>query len=105
MSEGVGNIGWQRQDTIYIVMYQSKRSGGTYTELRKTEAGLNRLVETLVFMGYNREDIIITEQQKRWMPEFKNNKRKGALRVGTGEQRIETPETHLHTGRGTAYLQ
>jgi hypothetical protein len=108
MSEG--NVGWQRQNTVYIVMYQSKRSGGTYTELRRTEAGLNLLIDTLLHMGYKKSDIEVTEKQKLWMPELKGDKKKNRRRtlgVVTGEQRLETKEAEegLHAGRGSTYLQ
>jgi hypothetical protein len=104
------SIGWQRQNKVYIVMYQSRRSGGTYTELRRTEAGLNRLIDTLLFMGYSREDISVSEQRKLWMPEFKGTKKKSnrrrTLGVVTGEQRLATKEQEdLRAGTGSLYLQ
>lgn len=60
---------WRNQEVVYIVMYQSRKSGGTYTEVRRTPRGLARLLETLRILGYKKEEISITEQQKKWMPD------------------------------------
>lgn len=74
--------GWQNQDTIYLIMWRSRKSGATLSELRKTDFGRDRLVETLVnFLGYDRDEIIVIEKDKAWKPEkvgAKNGKKGGA---------------------------
>jgi len=68
------NRGWQNQDVVYIVMYRSRKSGGTYTEIRRTAQGLARLLQTLKYLGYKDDEIIITEQKKKWMPDWRRTK-------------------------------
>jgi hypothetical protein len=61
---------WRDQDHVYIVMYPSRKSGGTYTEVRRTPRGLARLMRTLRSLGYMDSEIEITDKQKTWMPEI-----------------------------------
>jgi len=63
------SAGWQNQETVYLVMWRSRRSGATLSELRKSEAGLNRLLQTLEYLGYDRDEIIVVEKEKAWKPD------------------------------------
>lgn len=62
-------MSWRNQETVYVVMWRSKKTGATLSDLRKTDKGLEKLIKTLVFLGYKREEIIVSEQQKAWKPE------------------------------------
>lgn len=57
------------QDTAYIIMWKSPKSGGTYTELRRTDWGRDRLLRTLAFLGVDQKDIVVYEQKKVWAPD------------------------------------
>jgi hypothetical protein len=58
-------------------MWQSRKSGATYSDIRKTDSGLNRLLDTLKWLGYKKEEIVISEQNKVWLPDKKvDGKRK-----------------------------
>ncbi len=61
-------MSWQNQEIVYLIMYQSKVSGATLTELRKTDFGRDRLLNTLVFLGYSLDDVVVVEQKKAWKP-------------------------------------
>jgi hypothetical protein len=65
---------WRNQDHVYIVMYPSRKSGGTYTEVRRTPRGLARLLRTLRSLGYVDSEIEITDKRKTWMPEVGSKK-------------------------------
>lgn len=62
------------QDTAYIIMWRSSKSGGTYTELRRTDWGRDRLLKTLVYQGIPRENIHVEKQRKPFIPERINRK-------------------------------
>lgn len=61
--------GWQNQETVYLVMWRSRKSGATLSELKKTDSGKNRLIATLEYLGYDRDEIIVIEKDKAWKPE------------------------------------
>jgi hypothetical protein len=63
------------QDRVFVIMYPSNRSGGTYTELRKSIQGKNRFMSGLRFMGYDMSKVHVFEQNKIWVPEPKKNKK------------------------------
>lgn len=79
-------MSWQSQDSVFVIMWQSSRSGGTYTELRKTEAGKDRLLRTLEFMGVDLKSVIVTEQEKVWKPDLKKNGKRVKARY---EEKVE----------------
>lgn len=61
---------------VYIIMWQSSRSGGTYTELRKSVKGKNRFLEGLEFQGVDMSEVYVIEQEKAWVPVKKDKKDK-----------------------------
>lgn len=63
------------QDTVYIIMWQSKRSGGTYTELRKSEQGKDRFLHALEWMGVDMSTVLVTRQSKPWVPVRKTRRK------------------------------
>lgn len=63
------------QDRVFLIMWQSARSGGTYTELRKSVQGKNRFLSALHFMGIDMRSVQVFEQQKVWVPEPKGRKK------------------------------
>jgi hypothetical protein len=67
---------WRSQQEVYIIMWKSPFSGATLSELRKSDIGLERKIETLKFMGISEKDITVVKQPKIWMPETKNKGRK-----------------------------
>lgn len=67
------------QDKVFIIMWQSSKSGGTYTELRKSLRGKNRFLKGLSFHGVDLREIQVIEQPKIWVPERKTKvKKKGS---------------------------
>jgi hypothetical protein len=56
------------QDTQFIIMWKSYRSGGTYSILRKSVEGKDRFIKTLDDMGINLESVTVTEVIKPWVP-------------------------------------
>lgn len=103
----MSSSGWQNAESVFIIMFQSRVSGGTYTELRKTEAGKDRLVRTLVFMGYDEKDIIVTEQKKAWKPDLRENgkRKKVNKNVQPKELRETTHQSQLLDGAEGTHLQ
>lgn len=67
-------MSWKTCEKVFIVMWQSEKTGCTYSDLRKTEEGKDKLVRTLIHFGY--KDIIIHEQTKAWMPPIKTKSSK-----------------------------
>lgn len=53
---------------LYLVMWRSRKSGATLSDLRKTEEGKDRLVNTLKFLGYSDDEIIVRKQRREWKP-------------------------------------
>lgn len=62
-------MSWQKQEDVYLIMWRSKISGATLSELRRTELGKEKFVRTLELMGYSRKDIVVIKQKKQWKPE------------------------------------
>lgn len=56
------------QDDIFIIMWPSNRSGGTYSEIRKSEQGKDRFLQSLEFMGQNMSKVKVIKQAKPWVP-------------------------------------
>lgn len=59
------------QDRLFLIMWQSSKSGGTYSMLRKSVQGKNNFLRGLSFMGVNLDEVIVVEQTKAWVPEKK----------------------------------
>jgi hypothetical protein len=57
------------QDTAYIIMWKSEKSGGTYTELRRTDWGRDRLLSTLRYLGVKEKNIVVFTKQKVFVPD------------------------------------
>lgn len=62
------------QDTVFVIMWWSKKSGGTYSDIRKSEAGKDRFLRTLEYYGYDMSLVQVFEQTKPWVPEPKARK-------------------------------
>ncbi|OME54156.1 hypothetical protein BSK59_16260 [Paenibacillus odorifer] len=62
------------QSMVYIIMWHSQRSGGTYTELRKSVRGKNRFLAGLNFHGVDLKEVQVIEQPKVWVPVPKTKK-------------------------------
>lgn len=63
-------MSWQKQEDVYLIMWRSKISGATLSELRRTELGKEKFVRTLEIMGgYSQKDIVVIKQKKQWKPE------------------------------------
>jgi hypothetical protein len=56
------------QNTVFIIMWHSQKSGGTYTELRKSIRGKNRFLSGLNFLGVDLKEVQVIEQPKTWVP-------------------------------------
>lgn len=59
------------QNNVFIIMWQSSKSGGTYTELRKSVKGKNRFLQGLRFYGVDLREVNVIEVEKTWVPEKK----------------------------------
>lgn len=70
-------MSWRTQDSVYIIMWRSEVSGGTYSALRKTEQGKDNFINTLYQNGVDPSQVIISEQKKKWSP---NDKKKSKPR-------------------------
>ncbi len=75
------------QDKVFIIMWQSSKSGGTYTELRKSIRGKNRFLEGLSFHGVDLNEVEVIETVKKWVPEKKSKKDKPKPPVTSTELR------------------
>ncbi len=64
------------QEKVYIIMWQSSKSGGTYTELRKSIRGKNRFLLGLRMMGVDLDEVQVFEQDKKWIPPRKTKPKK-----------------------------
>lgn len=62
-------------DKVFIIMWQSSKSGGTYTELRKSVRGKNRFLRGLNYYGVNLQEVQVIEVPKTWVPEPKVKKK------------------------------
>lgn len=76
-------MSWRYQEQVYVVMWQSPISDATLTEVRRTDAGRDRLIETLVYNGIPRSSIIVTPMKKKWMPD---GTRDSSGKEGTGKE-------------------
>jgi hypothetical protein len=56
------------QDSVFIIMWQSTKSGGTYTALRKSIRGKNKFLSGLRFLGVDLKEVQVIEQTKTWVP-------------------------------------
>lgn len=63
------------QNKVFIIMWQSSKSGGTYTELRKSVRGKNRFLQGLSFHGVDLREVVVIEQEKTWVPEKKTKEK------------------------------
>lgn len=68
------------QDKVFIIMWKSSRSGGTYTELRKSIRGKNRFLIGLEILGVDLSEVYVIEQPKQWVP-VKQSKQKDSNKV------------------------
>lgn len=68
-------MSWRNQSSVFVIMWQSDKSGGTYTELRKTVEGKDKLLNTLEFIGVDLEKVVVTEQPRIWMPDVKKDRK------------------------------
>lgn len=66
-------MSWQNSTTLYLIMWKSKKTGGTYSALRKTDEGRDRFLRTLTWLGFEEEEIIIVPQEREWKPILKRN--------------------------------
>lgn len=85
------------QDRVFIIMWQSSRSGGTYTELRKSVRGRNRFLMGLKFLGVDLREVKVFEQTKSWIPERKSESKQKDNKVK--EKKNARTKTVVHTGR------
>lgn len=84
------------QDKVFIIMWQSSKSGGTYTELRKSIRGKNRFLEGLSFLGVDLNEVDVIETPKKWVPEKKAKKKdKVTPLVPSTEPRRRKRRNHL----------
>lgn len=65
------------QSEVYLIMWRSERSGGTYSIVRKSREGMLRYVYALELIGWRKEDIKVVLQDKPWVPIKKSEEPKG----------------------------
>lgn len=56
------------QEEVYVIMWRSEKSGGTYSIIRKSEEGMRRYVYALELVGWPKDDIKVFKQHKPWIP-------------------------------------
>lgn len=56
------------QDEVYVIMWRSERSGGTYSIIRKSREGMLRYVYALELIGWPKDSIKVATQSKPWVP-------------------------------------
>lgn len=56
------------QEEVYLIMWRSERSGGTYSIIRKSEEGMKRYVYALELIGWPKDQIKVIPQHKPWVP-------------------------------------
>lgn len=56
------------QDEVYLIMWRSEKSGGTYSIIRKSEEGMRRYVYALELIGWPKDQIKVITQNKPWVP-------------------------------------
>lgn len=61
-------MSWQNSTTLYLIMYRSKKTGGTYSALRKTDEGRDRFLRTLAWLGFEEDEITVVPQERQWKP-------------------------------------
>lgn len=83
------------QDKVFIIMWQSSKSGGTYTELRKSVRGKNRFLQGLSFLGVNLREVHVFEQVKTWVPQPKTKEKGKGSKWRNGEQTTHQKKTQL----------
>lgn len=64
------------QDRVFIIMWESSKSGGTYTELRKSIRGKDKFLRGLHFFGVDLNEVRVIDVPKAWVPEPKKSKPK-----------------------------
>lgn len=62
------------QEEVYLIMWRSERSGGTYSIIRKSREGMLRYVYALEMIGWPKDQIKVIPQHKPWVP-LKGEKR------------------------------
>lgn len=74
-------MSWHNENTIYLVMWKSPKTGTTLSDIKKSEHGKNNLVRTLLFIGIPEENIHVYEQEKvyKYVPKT-DGKKKGGKR-------------------------
>jgi hypothetical protein len=94
--EAIGYYGSPvHHDKVYIIMWHSQKSGGTYTELRKSIRGKNKFIAGLNMMGVDLREVQVIEQPKVWVPVPKSQmksqiqtRRRSATSHGKGIQTV-----------------
>lgn len=56
------------QSTVYVIMWKSSRSNGTYSEIRKSWEGMRNFILTLDTLGFDLSLVTVFEQEKPWVP-------------------------------------
>lgn len=57
-------MSWQNEDKVYLIMWQSRKTGATLSALKKSEFGKNNFVRTLQWMKVDPETIVVVEQER-----------------------------------------
>lgn len=64
------------QGEVYLIMWRSEKSGGTYSIVRKSREGMLRYVYALELIGWPKESIKVIPQNKPWVPSKKTEEPK-----------------------------
>lgn len=63
------------QQDVYVIMWRSDRSNGTYSIIRKSREGMLRYVYALEMIGWSKDQIKVINQHKPWVPERKTKEK------------------------------
>lgn len=60
------------QSDVYLIMWRSDRSGGTYSIVRKSRESMERFIHALDIMGFDMSNVQVSQQSKPWVPQRKS---------------------------------
>jgi hypothetical protein len=64
------------QSDIFLIMWRSTRLGGTYSTVRKSRESMERFLHALDMMGFDMQNVQVSQQTKPWVPVRKTKPKK-----------------------------
>jgi len=57
-------MSWQNEDKVFLIMWQSRKTGATLSTLKKSEFGKDNFIRTLRWMKVDPETIVVVDQER-----------------------------------------